>query len=125
MRTDASHRASILEGRAIFHALRHTFISNLAAGGVHPKTAQRLAQHSTITLTMDRCTHLRREDLAGALQTLPDLSSKRRSCRSDGNGRKGNSLVTQLATKWRNHRTDGAIWWNQNGCCTIARINRK
>jgi len=60
---------------ADFHALRHTFISNLAAGGVHPKTAQRLARHSTITLTMDRYTHLRREDLAGALDTLPDLSS--------------------------------------------------
>ncbi|MGD0138497.1 MAG: tyrosine-type recombinase/integrase [Tepidisphaeraceae bacterium] len=63
---------------ADFHALRHTFISNLAAGGVHPKTAQRLARHSTITLTMDRYTHLRREDLAGALEVLPDLSSTRR-----------------------------------------------
>ena len=27
---------------ADFHALRHTFISNLVAGGVHPKTAQRV-----------------------------------------------------------------------------------
>jgi len=62
---------------ADFHALRHTFISNLAAGGVHPKTAQRLARHSTITLTMDRYTHLRREDLAGALDTLPNLSNTR------------------------------------------------
>ena len=59
---------------ADFHALRHTFISNVAAGGVHPKTAQRLARHSTIKLTMDRYTHLRREDLAGALNVLPDLS---------------------------------------------------
>jgi integrase len=41
---------------ADFHALRHTFISNLAAGGIHPKTAQQLARHSTITLTMDRYT---------------------------------------------------------------------
>jgi integrase len=63
---------------ADFHALRHTFISNLAAGGVHPKTAQRLARHSTITLTMDRYTHLRRDDLADALKTLPDLNSPRR-----------------------------------------------
>ena len=37
-----------------FHALRHTFITNLARSGVHPKTAQSLARHSTITLTMDR-----------------------------------------------------------------------
>jgi integrase len=69
---------------ADFHALRHTFISNLAAGGVHPKTAQRLARHSTITLTMDRYTHLRREDLAGALDTLPDLSSTRQAAMMTG-----------------------------------------
>jgi len=59
---------------ADFHSLRHTFISNLAAGGVHPKTAQRLARHSTITLTMDRYTHLHRDDLATALNVLPDLT---------------------------------------------------
>ena len=35
---------------ADFHALRHTFITNLATGGVHPKTAQTLARHSAITL---------------------------------------------------------------------------
>jgi integrase len=63
---------------ADFHALRHTFISNLAAGGVHPKTAQRLARHSTITLTMDRYTHMRRDDLAGALDVLPDLDTPQR-----------------------------------------------
>ena len=56
-----------------FHALRHTFISNLAAGGVHPKTAQQLARHSTITLTMDRYTHVRAADCADALDVLPDL----------------------------------------------------
>ncbi len=63
---------------ADFHALRHTFISNLASGGVHPKTAQRLARHSTITLTMDRYTHLRRDDLAAALNVLPNLSGPAR-----------------------------------------------
>ncbi len=35
------------------HSMRHQFISMLAAAGVHPKTAQELARHSTITLTMD------------------------------------------------------------------------
>lgn len=43
---------------ADFHALRHTYITNLATAGVSPKTAQTLARHSTITLTMDRYTHL-------------------------------------------------------------------
>ena len=58
---------------ADFHSLRHTFISNLARGGVHPKVAQTLARHSTITLTMDRYTHSAMGDLQDALDTLPDL----------------------------------------------------
>ena len=62
-------------GRVVdFHSLRHTFITNLCIGGVHPKTAQALARHSTITLTMDRYTHLTRADLTGALDALPDLN---------------------------------------------------
>jgi len=60
---------------ADFHALRHTFISNLAAGGVHPKTAQPLARHSTITLTMDRYTHSLHQDNLQALETLPNLAN--------------------------------------------------
>ncbi|MHC4063693.1 MAG: tyrosine-type recombinase/integrase [Planctomycetota bacterium] len=44
-----------------FHALRDTFASNLAAGDVHPKTAQELLRHSTIGLTMDTYTHATRE----------------------------------------------------------------
>ncbi len=60
---------------ADFQCLRHSFISNLAAGGVHPKTAQTLARHSTITLTMDRYTHSYRGEAAAALDVLPDLST--------------------------------------------------
>jgi integrase len=56
-----------------FHALRHQFISNLAAAGVHPKVAQSLARHSTITLTMNRYTHLGLHDEAAALDKLPQL----------------------------------------------------
>jgi len=60
---------------ADFHSLRHTFISNLARGGVHPKLAQQLARHSTITLTMDRYTHTVLGDLSDALAALPDLQT--------------------------------------------------
>ncbi|MCC7171368.1 MAG: tyrosine-type recombinase/integrase [Planctomycetes bacterium] len=56
-----------------FHALRHTFITNLVRGGVAPKVAQALARHSTIVLTMDHYTHLRVEDQRDALDALPDL----------------------------------------------------
>ena len=54
-----------------FHALRHQFISGLAEAGVHPKAAQQLARHSTISLTMDRYTHLFRADLSQAIDSLP------------------------------------------------------
>lgn len=56
------------------HALRHQFISMLAAAGVHPKTAQELARHSRITLTMDHYTHVGIRDLSSALNTLPGLT---------------------------------------------------
>ena len=63
---------------ADFHALRHTFITNLANGGVHPKTAQALARHSTITLTMDRYSHTLMEEQSTALAALPDLTKPAR-----------------------------------------------
>jgi hypothetical protein len=50
------------------------FISNLIRGGVHPKTAQELARHATIGLTMNRYTHVYRGDLSKALKILPPLS---------------------------------------------------
>jgi integrase len=56
-----------------FHAMRGQFISLLAAAGVHPKVAQVLARHSTITLTMDYYTHLDVLDVDGALDKLPKL----------------------------------------------------
>jgi site-specific recombinase XerD len=59
---------------ADWHALRHTFISALARGGVHPRVAQSLARHCTITLTMDLYTHVLQEQEIDALKRLPDLS---------------------------------------------------
>ncbi len=63
------------DGIADFHSLRHTFISNLAASGVHPKLAQQLARHSTITLTMDRYTHVGLLDMNSALESLPNIAA--------------------------------------------------
>jgi integrase len=56
-----------------FHALRHQFISDLVEADVHPKDAQKLARHSTITLTMDRYAHVRQVKLRAALDKLPPL----------------------------------------------------
>ena len=58
---------------ADFHSLRNTFISNLVAGGVHPNVAQQLARHSSITLTMDRYSHLGLIDMTAGLAALPTI----------------------------------------------------
>jgi hypothetical protein len=56
-----------------FHATRGQFITELARQGVHPKTAQLLARHSTINLTMNTYTHLDKVDLQAAVDSLPVL----------------------------------------------------
>ena len=79
-----------------FHALRHQFISSLAAAGVHPKVAQQLARHSTIGLTMDRYTHLAVADVAGALDRLPEVpadGNQSEVVRATGTDGKPSSLV--------------------------------
>jgi integrase/recombinase XerD len=59
------------DGRfADFHALRHTFITSLAKADVSPKTAQMLARHSDIRLTMDVYTHVDRGEQAEAIGKL-------------------------------------------------------
>jgi integrase len=56
---------------ADFHALRKTFITNLSRVGVAPKTAQILARHSDINLTMKTYTMLGVLDQVGAVEALP------------------------------------------------------
>lgn len=43
-----------------FHALRQSYITHgsLIRSGANPKVVQMLARHSTITLTLDRYTHV-------------------------------------------------------------------
>jgi integrase len=56
-------------GRVVdFHALRHSYITALVRSGVNPKTVQRLARHSTITLTLDRYCDLPDEDARRAIE---------------------------------------------------------
>ena len=58
---------------ADFHALRHSYISLITRGGVHPKLAQQLARHSDINLTMSRYSHTLFADEAEALDVLPQF----------------------------------------------------
>jgi integrase len=64
------------QGRtADFHALRHSYVTSLARSGVHPKTAQELARHQDIRLTMASYTHVRLHDLGKAVEELPAFVS--------------------------------------------------
>jgi len=62
---------------ADFHALRHTFITNLSYANVAPKTAQMLARHSDIKLTMQIYTHINAQEQADAIKSLPGLTPKK------------------------------------------------
>jgi integrase/recombinase XerD len=59
-------------GRVVdFHALRASFITNLYRKTRDPKAVQKLARHSTITLTMDRYCKLEDADVRAALEDEP------------------------------------------------------
>ncbi len=86
-----------------FHALRHQFISNLAAAGVHPKTAQELARHSDIKLTMNRHTHVFRGDLDKAVELVPDYGAEqaRQAAQTQATGA-DNLLINAVAKQNEN-----------------------
>ncbi len=57
-------------GYADFHSNRHTFITNLCRADVGPKTAQTLAHHSDIRITLDIYTHVYRAEQIDAIRKL-------------------------------------------------------
>ena len=100
-----------------FHALRHTFLTNLARFGVHPKLAQQLARHSTIVLTMDRYSHVAMDEQAEALALLPELSQAMPEV-ARATGTAGNSVLADcLALKGAAQGSYGAA------ACTDDAIN--
>ena len=56
---------------ADFHSHRHAFISSLGRAGVPLTVAQKLARHSTSSLTTNVYTHLELTDRAAAIESLP------------------------------------------------------
>jgi integrase len=58
---------------ADFHALRHTFITNLGRHGVPLVAPQKLARHSRPVLTAARYTHIDLADQSREVQKLPRL----------------------------------------------------
>jgi integrase len=62
---------------ADFHSLRATYISLIVSGGASVKTAQTLARHSTPSLTIGIYARASVHDLAGAVESLRDLTMDR------------------------------------------------
>jgi len=86
------------DGRfADFHANRHTFITNLARAGVSPKTAQVLARHSDIRLTMNVYTHTDLAEKTDALRRLPGLWEYPGSAPGAQNGANGQSVSSDVS----------------------------
>jgi integrase len=59
-----------------FHALRGTYITHLVRSGINPKIVQKLARHSTITLTLDRYTTLDESDVTEALERTGRIKAR-------------------------------------------------
>ena len=57
-----------------FHALRHQFVSGLAKAGVNLKTAQELARHHDIKLTMGVYAHVSDQQKQAALEQGANFS---------------------------------------------------
>ena len=63
------------DGRAVFHSLRHTFISNVDRVSTRQSVVQRAARHKDPRLT-DRYTHVHRPEIASVVDRLPELGSR-------------------------------------------------
>ncbi len=129
--TDAEIEYRGADGRVCdFHALRHSFVSALARGGVHPKVAQQLARHSTITLTMDRYSHTVVGELAGALDALPDLfpaTPEREAVSATGTYDPGRAPVSYLSQKGTREggKASGPVRMNATTCHLDENLENK
>ena len=56
-----------------FHALRHTFATRIMEANVHPKVAQELLGHSTVTITMDTYSHVMPEQKKEAMERIKGI----------------------------------------------------
>ncbi len=96
---EANHEGEHLD----FHSLRHTCGAWLALAGCHPKVAQAVTRHSTITLTMDTYGHLFPGQESEAVARLPGMLSPThspeamRATGTEGGARKWAQLGQQSA----------------------------
>jgi len=77
-----------------WHDLRHTFASRLVMAGVDLRKIQDLMGHKTIEMTV-RYTHLRRDDLNEAVETLVSQPTATSAATSPETALSGGSKVVQ------------------------------
>lgn len=82
----AVESAGLPEGLRI-HDLRHTCASLLAAAGASPKAVQVHLGHSSITVTMDRYTHLFASDVDDLVRRLDDIRTRNLAAQTRPNDR--------------------------------------
>lgn len=56
------------------HVCRHTFCSNMAKGGMNPKSLQYIMGHSDISVTLNTYTHVSYEDAAKEMEKLTGVN---------------------------------------------------
>jgi len=83
------------------HSLRTTFISWLSAADVHPRTAQELARHTDLRLTMKNYTDPRALDTFNAVNRLPELHPERHSQRQKATGTYDERVVVPVVVNMR------------------------
>ncbi len=83
------------------HSLRATFITWLSAADVNPRTAQELARHSELKLTMKNYTDARLLDTFGAVERLPELHPERHSQRQKATGTYDERVVVPVVVNMR------------------------
>jgi integrase len=71
----AVEQADLTQGLTI-HDLRHTCASLLIAAGANPKAVQVHLGHSSISVTMDRYTHLFPSDVEALIGRLEDIRAR-------------------------------------------------
>ena len=98
-----------------FHALRHTFITNVVKSGASVKVCQELARHSDPKLTLGVYTHLTVNDRAAALDALPGVTPqtpRRESAKAtgtyDARPESGEPLAAHSAAR-RGHKTPQVV----------------
>jgi integrase len=82
----AVQEAELPQGLRI-HNLRHTCASLLAAADASPKAVQLHLGHSSITVTMDRYTHLFPSDIDALARRLDDIRTRNLAAQTRPNER--------------------------------------